>query len=86
MYNSYRETLSNYAVDLDFYWFLSSQPSSSKQGVCQAPSGCCTGEARTNLPSENNSFLFFYRSEMYSYHRNNIATLFGICKENSSHF
>lgn len=73
MYDSYKNSL-QLCSWFRFLLVLSSQPSSSKQGVYQAPSGCCTGEARTNPPNENNSFLFFCRSEMYSYHRNNIAT------------
>lgn len=56
MYDRFKETLSNYAVDLDFYWFCPHSLQASKQGVYQAPSGCCTGEARTNPPSENKSF------------------------------
>lgn len=61
-------------------WFrfllaLSSQPLSSKQGVCQAPSGRCTGQARTNPPVKTSLFLFLCRFEMYSYHRNKIASM-----------
>lgn len=75
MYDRYKET-EQLCSWFRFLLVLSSQPSSSKQGVCQAPSGCCTGEARTNPPSKKTSlFLFFCRSEMYSYHRNNISTI-----------
>ena len=61
-------------------WFrfllaLSSQPLSSKQGVCKAPSGRCTGEVRTNPLVKTSLFLFLCRSEMYSYHRNKIYSI-----------
>lgn len=86
MYNRYKETLSNYAVDLDFYWFLSSQPSSSKQGVCQAPSGCCTGEARTNPPSEKQLFFYSFAGLKCTVTIETTLPQYGICKENSPQF
>lgn len=75
MYNRYRETLSNYAVDLDLYWFCPhSLQALSKVSVKHLLAALRVKRGQI-LRVKTTLFLFFCRSEMYSYHRNNIATL-----------
>lgn len=75
MYNRYKETLSNYAVDLDFYWFCPhSLQALSKVSVKHLLAAVRVKRGQI-LPVKTTLFLFFCRSEMYSYHRNNIATI-----------
>lgn len=74
MYNRYTETLSNYAVDLDFYWFCPhSLHALSKVSVKHLLTAVRVKWGQI-LPVKK-SFLFFCRSKMYSYHRNVIASV-----------
>lgn len=75
MYDRYKEILSNYAVDLDFYWFCPhSLQALSKVSIKHLLAAVRVKRGQI-LPVKTSLFLFFCRSEMYSYHRNNIATI-----------
>lgn len=75
MYDRYKEILSNYAVDLDFYWFCPhSLQALSKVSIKHLLAAVRVKRGQI-LPVKTTLFLFFCRSEMYSYHRNNIATI-----------
>lgn len=64
----------NYAVDLDFYWFCPhSLQAQSKVSIKHLLAAVRVKRGQI-LPVKTTLFLFFCRSEMYSYHRNNIAT------------
>lgn len=75
MYDRFKETLSNYAVDLDFYWFCPH----SLQALSKVSTKHLLAVVRVKrgqiLPVKTSLFLFFCRSEMYSYHRNIIASI-----------
>lgn len=74
MYDSYKETLSNYAVDFNLYWVCPH----SLQALSKVSIKLLLAAVRVKrgqiLPVKTTLFLFFCRCEMYSYHRNNIAT------------
>lgn len=75
MYDRYKETLSNYAVDLDFYWFCPHSLQALSKVSIEHLLAAVRVKRGQILPVKTTLFLFFCRSEMYSYHRNNIATI-----------
>lgn len=75
MYDRYKETLSNYAVDLDFYWFCPHSLQALRKVSVKHLLAAVRVKRGQILPVKTTPFLFFCRSEMYSYHRNNIATI-----------
>lgn len=87
MYDRCKESLSNYAVDLDFYWFCPhSLQALGKVSVKHLLAAVRVKRGQI-LTVKTTLFLFFCRSEMYS--SVTIETAFpqyGICKENSPQF
>lgn len=75
MYDRYKETLSNYAVDLDFYWFCPHSLQALRKVSVKHLLVAVRVKRGQIVPVKTTLFLFFCRSEMYSYHRNNIATI-----------
>lgn len=75
MYDRYKEILSNYAVDLDFYWFCPHSLQALRKVSIKHLLAAVRVKRGQILPVKTSLFLFFCRSEMYSYHRNNIATI-----------
>lgn len=75
MYGRYKETLSNYAVDLDFYWCCPHSLQALSKVCVKHLLAAVRVKRGQILPVKATLFLFFCRSEMYSYHRNNIATI-----------
>lgn len=70
MYDGYKEVRSNYAVG----FVLTAFKLLSKVSIEHLVAAVRVKRGQI-LPVKTTLFLFFCRSEMYSYHRNNIATI-----------
>lgn len=70
-----RKKLSNYAVNLDFYGFCPHSLQALRKVSVKHLLAAVRVKRGQILPVKTRLFLFFCRSEMYSYHRNNIATI-----------
>lgn len=76
LYDRYKETLSNYAVDLDFSWFRPHSLQALRQvTVTHLLAAVQVKRGQILLVKLLFFFLFFRRSEMYGYHRNKISTI-----------
>lgn len=74
MYDRYKGTLSNYAVDLDFYWFCPHSLQALRKVSVKHLLAAVRVKRGQILPMKT-TFSILCRSEMYSYHRNTIATI-----------